>query len=195
MNKFTQSTSQIILYLFFFVSIFHFSKGSAESLDSLKKNQHFEVSFGHSLLFISDNRVADIHTNAAVVVPTSALLLFAEIRPQKIIRIPVFFNLPTESKQFIVNDTLVNERASPTFGFGAEFKIAQIKIDDKSKIDFEAGPLMSFLIDEGGAIRIAPVVAGRVRVMRGENFVMYIGGSYSFGIDAAGILFGTGTIF
>jgi len=38
-------------------------------------------------------------------------------------------------------------------------------------------------------------MAARLRIMRGENFVMYIGTSYSFGINTWGVLYGTGTVF
>ncbi len=171
------------------------SNTSAQQADTLQKNQRFELSFGQSLLFISNSKLVDIRKQTAIVVPTSAILFFAEFRPQKIMRIPVFFNLPTETKQFLVNGQLVNEKASITFGGGLEFKLFQVKIDSKSKIEFEVGPLASFIFDNKDNIAIAPILAGRFRIMRGENFVMYFGGSYSFAINALGILYGTGTIF
>ncbi len=167
----------------------------AQQPDSLKNNEHFELSFGQSLLFISNSRLADIQNQAAIVVPTNAMLFFVEFRPQKLIKIPVFFNLPTETKQFLVNGKLFNEKASPTFGAGLEFRVFQIKIDSKSKLEFEAGPLFSFVFDTKNNIIIAPILASRFRIMRGENFVMYIGASYSLGIEAIGLLYGTGTIF
>jgi len=181
----------------FLISFLTFSLSSfASSSDSLKKkNEHFELSFGQSLLFISSSKQINIRNQSAVVVPTSSVLFFAEFRPQKIMRVPVFFNLATESKQFIVNGQMVNERASPTFGTGVIFKMFQIRIDSTSKVEFEAGPLSSFIFNKGNHIRAVPVLAGRFRVMRGTNFVMYIGVSYSFGINALGILYGTGTIF
>lgn len=167
----------------------------AQKTDSLSKNKLFELSFGQSMLFISSSKLDSIKSKEAIVMPTSAILFFIELRPQKRMRVPVFFNLPTESKQFLVNGVLVNEKASPTFGAGLEFKLFKINIDSKSSLDLELGPLASFLIDKGGDIRFAPIIAGRLRVMRGENFVMYIGASYSVGIDAFGLLYGTGTIF
>jgi hypothetical protein len=96
-------------------------------------------------------------------------------------RIPVFFNLAKESKQFLVNGVLTNEKASPTLGSGVMFRAFQVRIDKKSKIEFEAGPLVSFLFDNKKSIRFAPILAARFRVMRGENFIMYIGASYSLG--------------
>jgi hypothetical protein len=180
--------------LFFILTVL-VANSFAQQADSLKKNEHFELSFGQSLLFISSSRLADIHNQAAIVVPTNAMLFFAEFRPQKFIKIPVFFNLPTETKQFLVNGQLVSEKASPTFGTGLEFRIFQAKIDSKSKIELEVGPLASFIFDTKNNVRIAPILAGRFRIMRGENFVMYLGASYSFGIEAIGLLYGTGTIF
>jgi len=150
---------------------------SQSKLDSLKtKFRNFELSFG-------------------IVIPTSAILFSAEFRPDKFIRIPVFLNLATESKQFIVNGQLINEKASPTLGTGALFKAFQIKLDEKSKMEFEIGPLASFLFDTKNSIRVAPIIAGRIKILRGENFIMYIGTSYSFGINALGLLYGTGTSF
>ncbi|MES2589320.1 MAG: hypothetical protein V4622_10085 [Bacteroidota bacterium] len=180
-----------ILFLFLIFSTLIFS----QTTDTLKKNQHFELSFGQSLLFISSSKLNQIHTEESIVLPTSAILFFAEFRPQKRMRIPVFFNLPTETKQFLLNGALVNEKSSPTLGTGLEFKLFQIKIDEKSKIECELGPLASFIFDSNKKLRVAPIIAGRIRIMRGENFVMYFGASYSFGIDALGILYGTGTIF
>lgn len=176
--------------------LFSFLFVAAQNKDSTTKHKdHFELSFGQSLLFISSNKQASLRDQSSVIVPTNAVLFFIELRPKKIIRIPVFFNLPTETKQYLVNGQIINERASPTFGAGVEFRLFKIKIDERSRLDFEIGPLASFIFDKNNVIKIAPLVAGRLRVMRGENFVMYLGGSYSLGINALGVLYGTGTVF
>jgi len=153
------------------------------------------LSFGQSLLFLSNSKQANIINQQALVIPTNAILLFAELRPHKTVRIPIFLNIPTESKQFLVNGVLVNERASPTLGTGLSFKALSLKIDDKSKVEFEAGPLVSFIFDSKNDIRMAPIIGSRFKLTRGENFVMYFGVSYSLGINALGILYGTGTTF
>ncbi len=163
--------------------------------DSMLKRQHFEVSFGQSLLFISNSKQINIRNQAAVVIPTNAVLFFAEFRPQKKIRIPVFFNLATETKQFLVNNQIISERASPTFGTGFTYNLFKIQLDSTSKIEFEVGPLASVLFNTNKNLRVAPIIAGRFRIMRGKNFVMYAGMSYSIGINALGLLYGTGTIF
>jgi len=167
----------------------------ASFLDSLIKKQHFEFSFGQSLLFISNSKQVNIKNQAAVIIPTNAILFFAEFRPQKKLRIPVFLNLATETKQFVVNGQIVSERASPTLGTGVTFKLFQITIDSTSRVEFEAGPLASVLINTNKHLRVAPIIAGRFRIMRGPNFVMYAGVSYSIGINALGLLYGTGTVF
>ena len=179
-------------FLFSFILAYNCYSGN---IDSLLKNQHFELSFGQTLLFISNNNQANFLSSTDVVVPTSAILFFAELRPQKIMRIPIYLNFPTESKQYLVNGQLVNKKASPAFGSGIVFKLFQIKIDSKSKVEFETGPLVSAIYDTKDNIRFAPIVAGRFKISRGENFVMYFGVSYSFGINALGILYGTGTVF
>ena len=166
----------------------------AIQIDSLKKNFHFELSFGQSLLFISNSKLIDIHNQSNLVVPTSSMLFFAEMRSDKKLRIPIFFNLPTESKSFLVNGQLVYEKASPTLGTGAEFKLFQIKLDAKSKIEAEVGPLLSVVLD-GSNSMFVPIIAGRVKIMRGENFIIYIGGSYTFGVNTLGMFYGTGSVF
>jgi len=183
------------ILIFSLLLLFFSSKIQGKENDTLKTNQLFELSLGQSMLFISNSKLVDLKNKEAVIIPTSAILFFAEFRPQKKFRLPVFFNLPTVSKEFLVNNQIVYERASPTFGFGFEYKLFQIKIDSKSRMDLEIGPLASFLIDNRNTVRVVPVIAGRIRIMRGENFVMYIGASYSVGIDSWGILYGTGTIF
>lgn len=181
-----------IFFAFLFISF----KLLAQNLDTNKyHSRNFELSFGQSLLFISSSKQSNIINNQAIVIPTSAVLFSAEFRPDKLIRIPVFFNLATESKQFLINGQLVNEKASPTIGTGTFIKAFKIKIDDKSKIEFEIGPLFSCLFDTKNKIRVAPIIAGRLKIMRGENFIMYLGTSYSFGINALGLLYGTGTSF
>lgn len=162
--------------------------------DSLFRKGVFELSFGQSLLFISNSKQINIRNQAAIVIPTSAMLFFVEFRPLKRARIPVFFNLPTESKQFLVAGQLVNERASPTFGTGVQFKCLRAKVAAGSIVELEAGPLCSFLMDTRNTIRFAPIGAARVRLLR-NNFVMYVGTSYSAGINSWGILYGTGTVF
>ena len=63
----------------------------ASFLDSLIKKQHFEFSFGQSLLFISNSKQVNIKNQAAVIIPTNAILFFAEFRPQKKIEDTGFF--------------------------------------------------------------------------------------------------------
>jgi hypothetical protein len=113
----------------------------ASEADTTKLKSSFELSFGQSLLFISNSKQINIRNQQAVVIPTSSILFFCELRPQKILRNPVFFNIPTESKQFLVNGVLINERASPTLGSGITFKCVGVKIDHQSKVELEIGPL------------------------------------------------------
>jgi hypothetical protein len=167
----------------------------AQPNDTAKTNQKFELSFGQALLFISDSKIIDIHKQHAVVVPTSAVLFFVEFRPQKKTRIPVFLNLPTETKQFVVNGQLINEESKPVVGFGLQFRVFRLKIDKRSRLELEAGPLASFLLTKNTSEIFSPIVAGRLRVNRGENFVMYFGSTYAIGINTWGILYGTGTVF
>ena len=171
-------------------------KTIAQTTDTIKiKEKHFELSFGQSLLFISNSKITTIIKEEAIVIPTNAMLFLAEFRPEKYLRIPVFFNLATESKQFIINGQLLNERASPTVGFGIISKICKFKVDEKTKVELEAGPLMSILFDKKNELRIAPVFAGRIKILSGSNFIMYAGVSYSLGINALGLLYGTGNSF
>ncbi len=163
--------------------------------DTTVAKSFFELSFGQSMLFITDSKIATILASNAIVIPTSAILFFAEFRPLKLIRIPVFFNLPTESKQFIINNQIVNERAPPSFGAGIEFKCFEVKINTTTKLELEAGSLANFLLATNKSLRLTPLIASRVRIIRNNNFVMYVGSSYSIALNGWGLLFGTGTIF
>ena len=107
----------------------------------------------------------------------------------------MFFSLATHPKQFIVDGVLKSERASPTFGTGIECKVFRYNFGQNSGLEFEIGPAASFLFDKGGKIRVAPLVAGRFRFLKREDFIMYIGSSYSFGIGAFGLFYGTGYVF
>jgi len=153
------------------------------------------LSFGQALLFISNSQQANILIKSDMVVPTNTYLFFAEFRPQKKLRVPVFFNLSTESKQFIINGNLVNEKAPNTFGTGLMLTLFHIKIDSISRLEFEAGPLPSLIFNTKKPMMVAPIIAGRFRIIRGENFVMYLGLSYTIGINTLGMLYGTGTVF
>jgi hypothetical protein len=206
---------QILLYLLmrnlslqFFVSFIFFwliqnsiicqNNNDLASQDSVKKKKvvrYFELSLGQTLLFISDSKLEEIKNSSAVIVPTSARLFFAELRPTKIMKIPVFFNLPTQTKQFIVDGKLVSERASPTFGTGLQFRIFKFPIGSRSAVEFEMGPLASFLLSEKNVLRFAPVGAGRFRFIKNDDFVIYFGSSYSLGINSLGVLFGIGYVF
>lgn len=140
------------------------------------------------MLFITDSKIATILASNAIVIPTSAILFFAEFRPLKLIRIPLFFNLPTESKQFIINNQIANERAPPSFGAGIEFKCFEVKINTTTKLEVEAGPLANFLLATNKSLRLTPLIASRVRIIRNNNFVMYVGSSYSIVLNGWGLL-------
>ncbi len=182
------------IYLIVFILLLSSQLKAAEA-DTLKKKHYFELSFGQSLVFISNSKQIDIRNQQAIVIPTSSILFFGELRPQKLIRIPIFLNIPTESKQFLVNGVLINERASPTFGSGVTVKCLGVNIDEQSKVELEIGPLVSLIFDTKKNIRIAPIIGSRIKITRGENFIMYFGVSYSIGINALGMLYGTGTNF
>lgn len=154
-----------------------------------------EVSFGQNLLFISNSQLVNLKQTHAVVVPTSSILLFAQLRTMKKIRIPLFFNIATEAKQFIVNGQIVNERSTPTFGTGASFKAVGLKMNKSTTIELELSLLSSFLVNKNLALKVAPVLAGRIRILKGNDFTMYLGTSYSLGINAFGLFYGTGTLF
>lgn len=172
-----------------------YKKISKHFNDTTQRGNRFEISFGQNLLYISNSKQINLRQQSAVVVPTSAILFFAEFRPKKTMRIPLFINIATESKQYIIDGQLINERASPTFGTGIVFRLLELNLDRKSKIELEVGPLASVLADQKNKIRFSPVLASRIKLCRGENFVMYFGVNYSVGINAFGILYGTGTNF
>lgn len=172
---------------------FHFLSSLNDT--TIKRPNHFELSFGQNLLFISNSQQNDLLNKESIVVPTNAVLFFTELRPQKIMRIPVFLNIATESKQFIVNNQIISEKASPTVGAGLVFKVMELAIDQKSRIELETGTLGSIIVDNKNNIRVAPVLATRLKICRGDNFVMYFGGNYSFGVNAFGMMYGTGTVF
>lgn len=185
----------IVVQLVFGCCFNSFGQQTDTSQNAGRKSHLFEVSFGQSVLFISYTKQVQIRNEASIVVPTNAILFFSEFRPDKFIRIPVFFNLPTEPKQFIVNGQLVTEKASPTFGAGLEFLIFKSKLTPQADLHFEAGPLCSFILNKNDNFRFAPVLAGRFALRTQGNFTMYLGSSYSVGINSFGLLYGTGYLF
>ena len=163
--------------------------------DSLKRGENFELSFGQNLLFISSSKQLNIRVKESIVVPTSSILFFTELRPQKLIRVPVFVNVATESKQFLINGQLINDKSAPTLGSGVVMELVKFKVDSESQIELEGGPLVSAIFDSANRVRFSPVLALRMRISRGENFAMYLGLNYSIGVKAFGIMYGTGSVF
>lgn len=160
-----------------------------------KRKGHFELSFGQSLLFISSSDQVDLLTKSAIVVPTSSILLFAEFRTLNKIKIPVFCNIPVSAKQFIINNQIINEQASASYGTGIQFRLFNFEVLSKSIMEMEFGPMFSVGNDQKGNLWAAPFLAGRIRIRKGENFVMYVGATYAFGVSTTGLIYGTGTIF
>lgn len=194
-NQTTSHMKPITLTLLLILSCSGIVAANENDSTAKQKKRLFELSFGQSKLFISSSKEIDLKENHAVILPTNAILFFAEFRPQKRLKVPVFFNLATQPKQFLIDTVLVSERASPTFGTGLEFRAFRFGFGERSALEFEAGPLASLLIDRGGKLRFAPIVAGRFRFLKNEDFIMYIGSSYSIGINAFGLFYGTGYVF
>jgi len=169
--------------------------GLAQSDSTTAEKTYFEFSFGQSLLFIPDDKAAQILQSEAIVVPTSAILLFAEFRPLKKLRLPIYANLPTESKQFLVDSVLVNEKANTTVGFGIQYECFRVNISSKSRAEIEAGILSNMLVSRRNKFRLVPLIDARLRLVKEDNFVMYLGTSYSFGVNSWGLFYGTGFIF
>lgn len=176
----------------FFFFLFAFEAKCQES-DSIATN--FELSFGQSTLFISNDKAAAIKSNFNVVIPTNSMLFFAEFRPFKRIKIPIVFNLPTESKQFIVDGKLISEKASPTFATGTEFKIFNFNIPFDAQVEMDVGTLGSVIFKSNYKLALAPLITNRIRIIKDKSFIMYIGASYSAGVNTWGMFYGTGYIF
>lgn len=187
--------SLLILFLLLTCPVFGGGVAQGQEADTLEEKKTFELSFGQSMLFISNSKVVDIRNKEGIVIPTSAILFFAEFRPLKRLRVPVFFNIPTESKQFLVNNQLVNERASVDFGIGIEYGLFQLKIDSKTTIELSVAMLADLLFPEIGQLKLSPLAVGRLRIVQNKNFVMYLGSSYVIGIYSWGLIYGTGFIF
>ena len=107
-------------YLFTIVLFLNFLSTYCQSDSTQSADNKFELSFGQSILFIPDEKLEGIVQKEAIIVPTNSILFFAEFRPQKQLRIPVYVNIPTESKQFVIDSVLVNEKANATGGFGLQ---------------------------------------------------------------------------
>ena len=180
-----------LLLVFIFISQNIF----AQTQDTTSQKRRFELSFGSNILFITQSKLINYREDEALIIPTNSVLFFGELRPDHRMRIPLFFNLPIETKQFLVNNQLISERASPALGAGLQFRLFNIDIDEKSKIEFEVGPLVSLLFDKNSNPRVSPLVAGRFRLQQNDHFVMFIGTSFNFGINIYGLFFGTGVLF
>jgi hypothetical protein len=179
----------LIPFFFFFVSF------NAQCQDEDTVATNFELSFGQSTLFISNDRLTNIKNDFNVVIPTNSMLFFAEFRPFKRIKIPIVFNLPTESKQFIIDGKLVSEKASPTLASGAEFKLFDFKIPFDAQVEMDIGTLGSVIFRENGQLALAPLITNRIRIIKNKSFIMYLGASYSAGVNTWGMFYGTGYIF
>lgn len=176
-------------FFFLFLSLSFWSQEN----DSVASN--FELSFGQSTLFISNDQVAAIKNDFNVVIPTNSMVFFSEFRPFKRIKIPVVFNLPTESKQFIIDGKLVSEKASPTLATGAEFKLFDFNIPFDAQVEMDMGTLGSLIFRSNYQLAFAPLITNRIRIIKDKNFIMYLGGSYSVGVNTWGMFYGTGYIF
>ena len=183
-----------VLYAIVFFCFVFAAKAQTQQAE-VPDSSKFELSFGRTQLFISDSKSASIKSVISTAIPTNALLLFLELRPAKKLRIPVFVNIPTEPKQYLVNNQLKSELASPSFGAGVQYRCFNLKIDKRSRLEGELGPMLSAIPSGSKQILIAPFAAGRLRLVRSNSFVMYLGSSYTFGINVFGLLYGTGFLF
>ena len=181
---------KIVLSVFFlFLCLF----ARAQAVDSIAHN--FELSFGQSTLFISNAYAQKLKTLYNIVVPTNSMLFFVDFRPLKRLKVPVFFNLPTESKQYIINGTLISEKAASTLGSGIEYKVLDFNIPYNSVVEINVAPMASFILRSNYQIAFAPLVSSRIRIVKDKNFIMYLGTSYSLGVNTWGLFYGTGYIF
>lgn len=181
------------VYLFLpILYILHYTVYSQQN-DSIASS--FELSFGQSTLFISNKKHNSIKSNFNIVIPTSSMLFFIEFRPLKKIKIPIALNLPTESKQYLVNGKLINEKAFPTLATGTEIKAFDFKIPFKAKIEINLGMLGSIIMRNNYQITFAPLITNRFSIIKNNSFIMYLGGSYSVGINTFGMFYGTGYVF
>jgi len=70
-----------------------------------------------------------------------------------------------------------------------------VPISKASVAEWEMGALSNLLISKRNRFRIVPLLNGRIRLVKNNNFVMYLGTSYSFGVNSWGLFYGTGFLF
>ena len=83
----------------------------------------------------------------------------------------------------------------PTLATGAEFKIFDFNIPFDAQVEMDIGTLGSVIFRENYELALAPLITNRIRIIKDKSFIMYLGASYSMGVNTWGMFYGTGYIF
>jgi len=155
----------------------------------------FEVSFGHSIMFVDESDRNDIKDKNKVVLPTSSSLMIIDLIYNNKFSFPLFYNLPLTSQKFIVDDIETIEKASPVFGGGMNYTFYWWDIKDNLAANFSVASLLGIAVDELDSYKFFPMIAIEASLLKTDGFMMYLGVERTVGMDVTALFYGVGQRF
>jgi len=159
-------------------------------------NYQLEFSFGSSLIFTEQplwNQTQ--HRNENQVMPISSVLILGEYIFHTRWSWGNMLNIPTSTKRFVVDGSIVEEYSSPSIGTGITYKPLVKKIfDDRASFRLQVGALIGYAINNPD-YNFFPIGFVRPSLSTPKGFSMYVGTAFSVQIQSIALVYGVSQLF
>ena len=159
-------------------------------------NYKLEFSFGSSLLFTEQplwNQIQQQNENQ--VMPISSVLILGEYIFHNRWSWGNMLNIPTSTKRFVVDGSIVEEYSSPSIGTGITYKpIIKKILDDRASFRLQVGALMGYAINNPD-YTFFPIGVIRPSLSTPKGFSMYVGTAFSAHVESFALVYGVSQLF
>ena len=182
--------------LIFLLLFMHTAFANARMISGDEYNYKLEFSFGSSLLFTEQplwNQTQQQNENQ--VMPISSVLILGEYIFHTRWSWGNMINIPTSTKRFVVDGSIVEEYSSPSIGTGMTYKPIVKKIfDDRASFRLQVGALMGYAINNPD-YNFFPIGVVRPSLSTPKGFSMYVGTAFSAHIESFALVYGVSQLF
>jgi hypothetical protein len=184
-----------VLLTFAFLSM-HTASANTPIKAGDEYNYQLEFSFGSSLLFTEQplwNQTQQ--RNEYQVMPVSSVLILGEYIFHTRWSWGNMLNIPTSTKRFLVDGSIVEEYSSPSIGTGITYKPIVKKIfDDRASFRLQVGALIGYAINNPNHT-FFPLAVVRPSLSTPKGFSMYVGTAFSAHVQSIALVYGVSQLF
>jgi len=181
--------------LTFLAIVWAASAARAQGDRVLLDNPRFEFSFGSSQLYLFDDMENASSAESRSVLPAGAALLMAEYIYSENMHALFSFHLPTSTRKQVVDGKVEEDYVAPYLGVGPLWVPYVADFRTYARFSIQTSLLCGPVLRGGLDILPAAVLGSRFHLVSKNGTALYLGGSWTVGVQAFALVYGVGQRF